>query len=294
MANLPMECFEAAGPFTHCGVDMFGPFTTILGRKSFKKYVALFLCLSSRTVHMEITNELSTDSLINALRRFITRRGMVRSIRCDNDTNFVGAENEFSLAFLEIDQGKVNDFLSLNNCDWVMWKWNTASASHMGGAWERSIRSVRAILNSVFMDHGRNVNDEVLTTFICEAECIMNSHPLTPESLDDATVNILTPHNLLTMKPKVVLPPPGEFQKADSYATKRWRTVQYFADQFWRRWKREYITNLKRRQKWKKVQRNFKSGDVVLLKQVEVKRNQWPLAVVKRVFPSSDGLVRSM
>ena len=71
---------------------------------------------------------------------------MVRSIRCDNGTNFVGAENEFSMAFLEIDQGKVNDFLSLNNCDWVMWKWNTASASHMGGAWERSIRSVRAIL----------------------------------------------------------------------------------------------------------------------------------------------------
>ena len=57
MANLPMECFEAAGPFTHCGLDMFGPFTTILGRKSFKRYVALFLCLLSRAVHMEVTNE---------------------------------------------------------------------------------------------------------------------------------------------------------------------------------------------------------------------------------------------
>ena len=291
MAELPKEC---SSPFTHCGVDMFGPFETILGRKRFKRYVALFLCFASRAVHMEVTMEMTTDSLINALRRFICRRGAVSSIRCDNGSNFVGAENEFARAFEQLDQRRISDQLSLQGCDWIIWKWNTAAASHMGGAWERSIRSVRAILNSMLLSTGRCFNDEVLSTFVCEGEAIINSHPLSVDDVEDPMSSVLSPIRLLTMKGCGILPTPGTFDRTDMYSRKRWRVVQHLADEFWSRWKKEYVSNLQRRSKWNNAVRNFKSGDVVLLKQADVKRNQWPLAIVTKPLPSEDGLVRSV
>ena len=291
MAHLPRECFEPSGPFTHCGLDMFGPFETILGRKRFKRYVALFLCFASRAVHMEVTMEMSTDSLINALRRFICRRGSVRSIRCDNGTNFVGTKNEL---YCDLDHQKISDHLSRTGCDWITWKWNAADASHMGGAWERSIKTVKSILHAIFLGNGRTYNDEVLSTFVCEAEAVINSHPLTADNVEDVTIDVLTPSRLLTMKTAGILPPPGNFENCDLYSRKRWRTVQFLADQFWNRWRKEYVANLQRRQKWETVQRNFKLGDVVLLKQADTKRNQWPLAIVTQVHPSEDGLVRSV
>ena len=88
-----MERLTLEGPFTHCGLDMFGPFSTVLGRKSFKRYVAIFICLASKAIHLEVTHEMTTDSFINALRRFLCRRGVVSSIRCDNGTKVIGAIN---------------------------------------------------------------------------------------------------------------------------------------------------------------------------------------------------------
>ena len=94
MADLPLERLTASGPFVHCGMDMFGPFEISMCRRKLKRHIALFICLASRAIHLEVVHEMSTDSFMNALRRFLCRRGHVRSIRSDNGTNFVGAQNE--------------------------------------------------------------------------------------------------------------------------------------------------------------------------------------------------------
>ena len=91
MAHLPRVSRLEVPPFTHYGVDMFGPYTIRERRSDLKRYCALFTCFASRAVHTEVTNALDTDTFIQALRRFIARRGPVRSIRSDNGTNFVGA-----------------------------------------------------------------------------------------------------------------------------------------------------------------------------------------------------------
>ena len=95
----------------------------------------------------------------------------------------------------------------------------------------------------------------------------------------------LTPNDLLTMKTGVVVQPPGEFQREDMYGRKRWRQVQYLANQFWTRWKREYLANLQARQKWTKTSRNLKVGDIVLMKDEDLVRSHWKMArvVVARV-----------
>ena len=91
-SDIPQERISSDPPFTHCGVDMFGPFTIKERRSEFKRYRALFTCMASRAVHIEVTHSLDADSFTQALRRFIARRGGIRKLWSDDRTNFVGAE----------------------------------------------------------------------------------------------------------------------------------------------------------------------------------------------------------
>ena len=250
MADLPEERFATEPPFTYSGMDMFGPFYVKEGRKQIKRFVVLFTCLSSRAIHLESTASMATDSFIQALRRFLARRGSVREIISDNGKNFVGAENEFKRAYKEMNHNKISEFLLSESCDWILWKKNPPSASHMGGVWERQIRSVRSVLTALLREHSSSLSDESCRTLLTEAECIVNSRPQTVENLGDSSSLPISPSNILTLKTKVVLPPPGEFQREDSYCRKRWRHVQHLANEFWCRWRKEFLCNLQARQKW--------------------------------------------
>ena len=297
MADLPPERVEPSPPFTHCGADMFGPFYIKEGRKELKRYGCLFTCMSSRAVHIEVTSQMCADTFIQALRRFIARRGQVSSIRTDNGTNFVGAENELKRCLEEMDHDKIREFLVMKGCDWIKWDKNPPSASHMGGVWERQIRSIRTILTALMKEHATILNDESLRTFMAETEAIINSRPLTVDTIGDPhSPTPLSPIQLLTFKSDVVFPPPGEFQRYDLYCRRRWRRVQFLANQFWHRWKVEYLASLQARQKWTAKDRNFCVGDIVLVKDSEIfkHRNGWPMARVEEVFPSSDGMIRKV
>ena len=128
-----------------------------------------------------------------------------------------------------------------------------------------------------------------------EAESIVNCCPLTVERLTDPLASEpLTPNHLLTLKTHVVLPPPGKFESPDLYSRKRWRRVQYLANQFWLRWQKEYCTPLQKRQKWTTPKRSMKIGDVILVCDDDSPRNQWPLALVTEVIPNCDNLVRKV
>ena len=295
MSDLPSERSSTEGPFTYTGLDLFGPFHVKEGRKQFKRYVSLFTCFSSRAIHLESTNNLETDSFIQALRRFMARRGKVRQITCDNGTNFVGARNELQRNFKEMDHNRISEFLLSQSCDWLSWKNNPPSASHMGGVWERQIRTVRKVLSAILRDHSGSLNDESFRTLLAESECIVNSRPLTTENLQDPASLPLSPNSILTMKNKLVLPPPGVFQKSDIYCRKRWRQVQHLANEFWTRWKKEYLQSLQVRQKWNDKSKNIQKDDIVLVKDENLPRNQWPLGRVVETFKDDqDGLVRQV
>ena len=103
----------------------------------------------------------------------------------------------------------------------------------------------------------------------------------------------ICPSNILTMKSKVVMPLPGKFIKADKFSRRRWRRVQHIADEFWQRWRKEFLMTLQPRQKWNEKQKNFVVGDIVLLK-VDASCNQWPMAKVVQVHKDSEGVVRSV
>lgn len=294
MADLPQERFNEAPPFSYCGLDCFGPFLIKVRRSEMKRYGVLFTCLSSRAVHIETSSSLETDTFILAPRRFVGRRGNVRYLRSDNGSNFVGSNNELKRAFLEMDHEKIKFFLNELNADWI-WNFNPPAASHMGGVWERQIRSARQILTSLLKTHGSSLDDESLNTLLIETEAILNSRPLTVNTLSDANSFLpISPSNILTMKSDVVLPPPGEFPKPDVYSRKRWRRVQHIANEFWIRWRKEFLSTLQERRRWNTIKRNFEVGDIVILKDSTLftVRNRWPLARIVSVVSDKHGIVR--
>lgn len=296
MANLPVDRISPAPPFSYCGVDFFGPWIVKEGRREVKRYGSLFTCMASRAVHVETANSLTTDSFINALRRFVAIRGPLRLLRSDQGTNFVGAERELREALLEMDQNKVRQFLTKEGCDYVIEvKMNVPSASHRGGVWERQIKSVRGILASLLLQAGSQLNDESLRTLLCECMAIINSRPLTVDNLNDPmSLTPLTPNHLLTAKSKLILPPPGEFQRCDLYSQKHWRRVQYLANLFWSRWRKNYLQILQLRHKWVHPRRNLREGDLVIVKDVNLPRCQWQIARVCTAYMDGDNQVRKV
>ena len=96
MADLPEERLDASSAFTIDGVDYFGPFIVKIGRTNEKGWCCFFTCLTMRVVHIEEVPKLDTDSCLNAIMRFIARRGKPSTIYSDNGTNFAGAEREFA------------------------------------------------------------------------------------------------------------------------------------------------------------------------------------------------------
>ena len=165
MAELPKERLEASAPFTYSGMDCFGPFIVKKARKEYKRYGLIFTCLYSRAVHIEMLEDLSTDSFINALRCFISLRGAVRQLHCDQGSNFVGARNEFKEALKQCDTKVLEIFLSERQCEFVF---NAPSASHAGGVWERQIRTVRNVLNATFAQCPGRLDDASLRTLLYE------------------------------------------------------------------------------------------------------------------------------
>ena len=287
MGDLPPDTVTPGGlAFMSVGVDYFGPIAVKRGRGREKRYGCLFTCLSSRAVHIEVVESLDVDSFINCLQRFIARRGLPELIRSDNGRNFVGAERELRQGLQAWEQEKIEGELSEKGVRWIF---NTPTASHMGGVWERQIRSVRRILSRLTRE--QVMSSEVLTTLLVTAEGILNKRPLTAASSDPSDLEPLTPNHLLIHWPARA--PPGLHDNGDSKREKRWRQVLHLADVFWHRWIREYLPLLRQRTKWQRPHRNVSRGDLVLVMDKQLPRNEWSTGRVVDVVEGQDGLVRT-
>ncbi|XP_026224940.1 uncharacterized protein LOC113168151 [Anabas testudineus] len=294
MSDLPQERLSISPPFTYTGVDVFGPWfvtarRTRGGETKNKRWAVLFTCLSTCAVHIEVVESMDTSSFINSLRRFFAIRGPSKQLHSDCGTNFVGACKE--LQFYKVQ--KELDVQRYTNNQGCSWHFNSPHSSHKGGVWERMIGIARRILDSMLTrTPSSRLTHEVLCTLMGEVMSIINSRPLVSVSSDPEVPQILTPAMLLTRK-QCVPPPPGEFTEKDMYK-QQWRQVQRLADQFWCRWKREYLHTLQVRHKWQESSRNIEQGDIVLLKDSQTCRNDWPMGLVTKTFPGRDGKVRKI
>ena len=299
MSDLPLVRIEETPPFTHIGLDVFGHFfihdgkTTRRSNASKKVWVLICVCLPSRAVHLEMLPDMSTDAFQNAFTRFVRARGMCVSIISDQGSNFLGARKQMA------DTQALNvDVLSREfEREGISWKLNPPKASHFSGAWEIKIASVRRCLEAaLLLVSNRGLSRDEFTTLLAESSAIVNNTPLYAPSADPNDPLPITPAMLLTLKDNPCPPPLESYSESDilQYGAKRYRRVQYLSCQFWSRWRKEYLQTLHQRHKWQTIKPCVTVGDIVLIRDKQIPRNQWPLGVVDSVNYSEDDLVRSV
>ena len=296
MSDLPPDRIEESSPFTYTGIDAFGPYlvhdgaTTRRQKATKKVWPLLFTCLVTRAVHIEVLAYLDSASVHLALRRFLAIRGHCKKIRSDHGCNFVVARNELLGVISEEHLKKHVEDMGLS------WEMTTPAASHTGGVWERKVGAMKNVLNSALQQLGsKSLSRCELNTLLQECSSIVNNTPLYEVSGDPNDPVAITPAMLLTLKSSPNPAPFDQFSEADlqSYGRSRWRRVMYLSEQFWVLWRRIYLQNLQRRNKWLVPKRSLKVNDIVLLRQ-HSRRNSWPLARVIKTEEKSDGLVRTV
>ncbi|XP_062538796.1 uncharacterized protein LOC134207091 [Armigeres subalbatus] len=287
MAPLPQaRTVSHVRPFTYVGVDYFGPMLVKQGRSEVKRWVALFTCLTIRAVHLEVVHNLTTESCKMAVRQFVARRGAPREIFSDRGTNFVGASRDLKEELKRINSNLASTF---TNTD-TQWRFNPPSTPHMGGSWERMVRSVKSALASISI--GGKPDDETLRTFLIEAESIVNSRPLTYLPIESEEQQALSPNCFLMLSTSGVNQPARGPIVECSGARCNWDLCKQLLDRFWSRWVKEYLPTITRRTKWFRDHKPVEVGDLVVVVEDRI-RNGWLRGRVLRVFPGRDGRVRN-
>lgn len=295
MGDLPAVRTNPSDVFAEVGVDYAGPVYIKSGRgKNFRRiptYLALFVCMATRAIHIEVAADTSTAAFLAVLDRFCARRGVPTTVYSDNGTNFVGAQSELRqlTADLRTDQAQ-RDLVEWTTSREIRWNFQPARAPNFGGLWEAGVRQMKRLLGKVLKSP--NLSLDELTTVVVSCEAILNSRPYLPlYSTSDEEMLPLTPGHFLVHRPLCALP---QREASISRLTKarRWHLVKNLEFELWDRWRREYLRQLMSRGKQWKQHPNLRVGDVVLVMEDGTKRNQWPLARVSKVYPGPDDLVR--
>ncbi|UYV72564.1 hypothetical protein LAZ67_9003720 [Cordylochernes scorpioides] len=254
-----------------------------MGRKTstMNAYVALFICFSTRAIHLELISSLTTDALISTIRRFIARRGKPATIHSDNATNFVGAHKII---------GKLchNASKVLMNSEGIQWKFIPPSAPHFGGLWEAGVKSMKYHLKRTMVSALLNFKE--LTTLLAQIEACLNSRPLCPLFEDPEDLQALTPGHFLIGGSLTALPDEDDIIAMS--LPNRWQLIQKLMNHFWTRWSQEYVSQLQQRSKWYKPQPNIKEGYLVLIKNEQQPQLAWKIRRISKVFPGDDARIR--
>ena len=177
----------------------------------------------------------------------------------------------------------------------IRWVLNPVGASHFGGVFERKIGAIRRIMEASLKRYVGRLTRDDLCTLLQEAASVVNSTPLYSSKDDVREPLPISPSMLLTLRtPSDVSAVSPEYTERDvlAYGQRRWRRVQFLADEFWRLWRSNYLQELTARGKWTKERPSLRKDDVVLMRDKNVPRSDWRMARVIDAIESGDGLVR--
>lgn len=295
MGSIPSYRLKPAIPFTYTGVDYAGYFNIkSSSRKNapyIKGYISLFICLTTRAIHLELVSDLSAEQFLKAFKRFVSRRGIPSEMYSDNGTNFVKAAKDlddmFSQSFLRAHEANTS-FAAWLQANRIKWSNIPPHAPHFGG-WESGVKLVKFHLKRVLGEIRLTFED--FNTLIIEIEAIVNSRPLwsIPTKADE--FEALTPGHFLVFKALNALPEPD----LSHLACNRLNQYQYLCrltSDFWKLWSKEYCHRLQVRKKWKDAEPNIRPNQLVLVIEDNEAPTQWSLARVSSVVKGKDGLVR--
>lgn len=286
MGILPPPRVTPSRPFSNCGVDYAGPPILREGKRrnarNHKAYICIFVCFAVKAVHIELVSDLSSDSFLSVLKRFMSRRGMPVSIYSDNGTTFVGASRQLSEFFevlnKEETQNRVRQFAAESG---FSWHFIPPNAPHFSGLWEAAVKSAKIHLNKIVGT--AHLTFEEMQTILCEIEAILNSRPLTALSSDPNDLSYLTPGHFLVGDALSAFPC-RDLSDINQNRLVRWQRVEQLRQHFWSRWSLEYLNQLQQRHKWTENKGSqLEVGQLVLIKQPNLSPLQWILGRVRDI-----------
>ena len=299
MGPLPTQRMDQLECFAHCSTDLFGPmyvkhtckWEKCVHPKETKVWGCIFTCLQSRAIHLEIVDNLSAEEFILALRRFISRVGIPKTLFSDNGTNFVAASKELIRMFKAINWNQVKEECIQKGIDWTF---AVEGAPFTNGISERMIQTVKKHLRIIIGSAG--LSRKHLEIILKETELIVNNRPLCVVSPDEDDLNPITPFQLMMGKTANFLPDPNWKKQAENPGnfTKMWRLRQKLQNEFWKKWKRDYLMKQDVRTKWKNPTNEDLMGKIVLINDDNLPKNSWKLAKIIETITSKDGLIRTL
>lgn len=293
MGDLPKMRVTPARPFTHSGVDFAGPIHVLWskgrGAKCNKAYIAIFVCMATKAIHLELVGDLTSEAFIGAFRRFTSRRGKCSHLWSDQGRNFIGANKELVTACKEANLDFTGQIIPLLIREGTQWHFIPAYSPNFGGLWEAGVKSIKYHLKRILTS---NLTFEETTTVLCEIEACLNSRPLSPiDDTDTDNLQPLTPGHFLIGEAPVVVPSP-DIQHIKINNLSRWQYTQKLMADFWKRWQSEYLSRLQQRPKWYKKEIEFQKGDIVLIKIENLPPGKWALGRITEKHPGPDGITR--
>ncbi|XP_055543518.1 uncharacterized protein LOC129729062 [Wyeomyia smithii] len=292
MGELPPERVTPTFPFLRTGVDYCGPFYYRVTKRSaaIKLYVAVFVCLVTKALHLECVTDLTSDAFIATLKRFTSRRGIPELIECDNGLNFQGAQRELEeLARLFRSQQHQNLVTRSFEEDNITFKFIPPRSPNFGGLWEAAVKSMkkhlRCTIGNVVLYY-----DEFLT-LLTQIESCLNSRPLTQLCSDPNDVEILTPGHFLIHRSLKAIPEPST-EDIPFNRLSRWQQTQEYVRKIWKQWQSEYLSGLQPRTRWTMERDNIKIGTMVLIKEDNQPPLKWKYGRITAILKGSDHHIR--
>ncbi len=255
---------------------------------TFKSYIAVFICMRVKAVHLELVSSLDTDSFLAAFNRFISRRRRPERVISDNGRNFIGAANKLKEFFNNGTNGeRINRFCTEKE---IKWSFIPLHAPHFGGLWECTIKSAKKILVRVGSNNVFTYKE--FSTVLANVEACLNSRPLCELSDDPSDLQALTASHFLVLKPLLATPTPSSVTSQTILLQGRWKSLQKIVSNFWSQWRAEYVSSLQTRSKWQGQNCNVRVNDLVLVKEDNQALATWSMGRVIEVYPGPDALVR--
>ena len=259
-----------------------------------KIWICLFTCCVTRAVHLELVLDLSAVTFIQCLKRFSARRGLTRRILSDNAKTFKATAKAIDTMLKDQDVKKYLSHIG------VKWTFNLEKAPWWGGVFERLIKSTKRCLRKM-TGQAKFSYDEMHTALV-EIEAIINSRPLSYVSSDDME-EPLTPSHLLVGCRILSLPDnlsyseldDDDFKVTSASVQRRAKHLNSVLNQFWRRWSKEYLLELReshQHQHSSKSHSLIDVGDVVVVHDQDHPRGFWKIARVERTLIGKDGHIQ--
>ncbi|XP_051162143.1 uncharacterized protein LOC127282103 [Leptopilina boulardi] len=248
MGDLPQSRVTPCVTFLHTGLDYAGPIMVRLGKgrgyQAQKAYIALFVCMVTRALHLELVSDYTSNGFLSAFKRFVSRRGLPSNLYSDNGTNFQGADRHLKQTFRNLSKNEeICNFISQDN---IKWSFIPPAAPHFEGLREAGVKSIKHHLRRMIGTHTFTI--EEMSTLLCQVEACVNSRPLGPLSNDANDLNYLTPGHFLIGRPLISVPEHTVLNLNESRLS-RWQKVQCITEQFWKRLSVEYQHTLQQRYK---------------------------------------------